>query len=315
MACILNELSISPEGVYISDVGEVIEGLITTFYVAKVYKLEQLKAPTGFNDMPIGNNLSLNAYRKQIEDPDKRQRVVGFLANVVDDFNDDFTQEIKDADIERMFEVSFNDQISTGLKDAHTCLLPILSLQTSTYFSNDFLECRRYTLDDQGWHDKPVRLVNLHNVESVAIHQGFLMHTCQKIILERKNWNPYKNPSWRYDATDKIIKESKYPDFSGNESTDENRAKNTAVVIEILKANGWTYNYDITRKNSHRQEIWKIFTNDMTDDSVFISVDLSEGEFEIQDRKGKWVNTTFFDGRKNEKKDYSKANTHNIIVK
>lgn len=86
------------------------------------------------------------------------------------------------------------------------------------------------------------------------------------------------------------------------------------VAPMILEANGWEFDSDITGLNNHRQEVWRIYTNRFGGETVYISVDLGEGEFEIQNRRGLWKRTVFFDGR-DTGKDYTGQNTHNINIR
>ncbi len=82
----------------------------------------------------------------------------------------------------------------------------------------------------------------------------------------------------------------------------------------VLKANGWSYNHVITNYNRRKEYIWKIYTNSLTNEEIYISVDLGEGEFEMQDRRGFWKVTRFFDGSATGK-NYGDNRTHDISIR
>ena len=314
MYCILNELSISPEGVVIADPGPLLKTLTDTFFKARSYSIEQVIVPIGFSDMTITAGLSARAYRDTLQDPDEKRRINSFLANATQYYDGHYDQDFVAAEDGRLIDVCFNGRHSSSMRDALICDLPLLSFDVDPFRTTTII-CDKYILTNTHEQTISVTVRSLHDPSSYATHEDALLKLCQDIILNWKRWNPTDNPCWRKEVTDKILKDVGYPGYNGNESMQEKRAKNTKVVLDILKANGWVYDRSVTTKNNGRDAIWKIFSNPMSNEQIYISVDLVEGEFEIQDRRGKWTNTTFFDGRKHPTKNYKGDNTHDIIVR
>lgn len=314
MYCILNELSISPEGVVVANPGLLLKTLIDTFLSARTYKLEQVIVPSGFSDIAITSGMSAKAYRDTLQDPDEKSRINSFLANAAQHFDGHYDQDFAAAEDGRLIDVSFDGVRSSSMRDAYICDLPLLSFDVDP-FRTATVTCEKYILKATNEQTISVTVRNLHNPDSLATHEVVLLKLCQDIILKWERWNPANNPCWRKEVTENILKEVGYPSFNGDESMQEKRAKNTKAVLDVLKANGWVYNHIVTGKNNGRAEIWKIFSNPLSNEQVYISVDLGEGEFEIQDRRGKWTNTTFFDGRKHPTKDYKNEQSHDIALK
>ncbi|MGO4289877.1 hypothetical protein [Chitinophaga sp. RAB17] len=314
MYCILNELSISPEGVVVANPGPLLKTLIDTFLKARTYKLEQVIVPSGFSDLAITSGMSAKAYKNTLDDPDEKSRINSFLANATQHFDGHYDQDFAAAEDGRLIDVSFDGVRSSSMRDAHICDLPLLSFDVDP-FRTTTVNCDKYILTDAGEQTMPITVMNLHDPESFAAHEAAFLKLCQDIILKWERWDPADNPCWRKEVTDNILTDAGYPSFTGKESMQEKRSKNTKVVLDVLKANGWVYNYIVTGKNNRRAAIWKIFSNPMSNEQVYISVDLGEGEFEIQNRHGKWTNTTFFDGRKHPTKDYKGENSHDIKLR
>ena len=311
MYAFINDISIAPEGVELIDSRPLIQELIRVFFEIRNFKIEKLSVPLDFFRTTIGGSHSIFDYYQMSEDPDERNAIVSFLDSTIEDIHADYFAMIQQAESRNLFDIYLDNRSSFLLKEAYLLDLPVISLGSKSIFKEDTIICEYYTLTDAGILSETISLRNFYSPTSLVTYGEYLLQKCYDIHFATTNWRPFENPCWRSEITKQILEKYGYPAYRRKLNPAECRARNMEVAITVLLANGWYYNITTTRYNHHRQEIWRVYSNDLCRESVYISVDLVEGEFEVQDRRGRWKKTLFFNGEETGK-DYTRENSHNI---
>jgi len=318
MYAYLNDLSIAPAGFAKEKILALLNEFIGVFSCLRDYQIEKLRVPKGFtNENLIFGTTTIKDLVKSLSgetDYDIRTRIVTFLNNVEESRPNEHDERLNLAQRSKLIEVSYQEVHSDMLSEAYLLAYPLVSVKSRPDFDVHFLPCEVLELNLVNEATKTISLPNLFDLNSVNHHHGLLLKIHHDSMFAKKKWIPFENPSWRTDVTKDILILAKYPGNRNQLSVAELRSLNMNAAELVLIANGWTFNRVITNYNRHKPYIWRVYSNSLTSENVYISVDLGEGEFEIQDRRGHWKATRFFNGN-DTGKNYSGDNTHGIIIK
>lgn len=314
MYSFLNDKSIDPQGEPVADSRPFIRELMATVFTLRQYQIERIRVPDNFANTPIAGSVSIAEFYQTSTDVEERNLILGFLANNVKAIPAENAQALQEAESKNLFDIYLDGSSSNFLKEAYVTDLPAVSLRTKPLFETDFLQCQQYILTENGEQTINVPICNAYHLGSHNIHNAYFLQTNHKITFATTRFDPVSNPCWRGNATNQILQRFNYPACMEGLSAADRRAINMQVASMILESNGWEFDVTITGLNNHRQEVWRIYTNRFSGETVYISIDLGEGEFEIQNRRGLWKRTVFFDGR-DTGKNYEGQNTHNINIR
>jgi|GEM_PF-1824237 len=292
--------------------------LIEVFSTLKQYKIEKLRVPEAFKTefiffgrKPLKGIIEGLAGEKYAT----QRNYILTIFNLISEIRPpEHARQIDEQEIERICEVSYLEAPSIMLTQAHILQLPVVSVLSGIEFECDFIDCVTLTVSANGNRPGVTRLKNRYSSQNAEIHHNYLISLQHGIEFANKRWNPYDNPSWRTDVTKEILNAASYPHEREQAGSGEARRINMKAATAVLEANGWDFNRNITRYNRSKPAVWRVYTNDFTNEDVYISVDLDEGEFEICNRHGEWQVTRFFDGRPTGK-NYGNSTSHNIRIK
>ena len=313
----LNDLSAEPTGFSTETILSLLKEFIGVFSSLRSYQIEKLRVPRGFKSenqifgsIPIKDLvISLNGDT----DYDLRTRILTFLNNVEEARPSDHSERINLAQQSRLVEVRYDNIPSDMLSEAFLLVYPVISFRTHARFDVHFLPCEALEIDLENEALRSITLPNFFDSDGITRYHGLLLSIHHNLLFARTKWDPFNNPSWRTAVTSNILALAKYPGNRNQLSLTELRSLNAIAAELVLDANGWEYNRVITNYNRGKEAVWKIYTNNLTNEQIYISVDLGEGEFEMQDRRGRWRVSRFFDGSPTGK-DYGNDRTHDIIT-
>lgn len=320
MYCFVNDISISPKGIVVQNSRPILKSFLNSVYTLHQYGIEKTRVPENFESLSIAGSFSISELYITATEVDEKNLIISFLGNRIENIPSSNADYIQQEQSKGLFDIYFDGASSELLKEAYVMNLPAVSFNTKPIFAVTTLHCKKYILNEQGDQFTPKQVHNIYSIECHITLSDYLLQVNHEIIFAAKRFNPANDPCWRGSKTIEILEKYSYPDCLRGLGMDERRAINMEIAPKILDANGWDFSQAITGLNKDRPEVWKIYTNRFSDDNFYISVDLGEGEFEIQDRKGKWVRTVFFDGRETGK-DYSKQKNsknkegHHINIK
>ncbi len=303
MYSFLNDISISPAGITVLDSRQLIKELINTVFLLKKFKIERIRVPENFAHVAIAGSVSIAEFYQTSTDAEERGLILGFLENMTEVPPSENIEAVEQADAKHLFDIYLDGVSSHLLKEAYVKNSPTVSFASHPSYQADFLNCKKYIVTEKGDRNLDILLNNVNNQNIQLAHFDYLLQINVNIIFSKRKLDPSKNPCWREEVTKGILDKYNYPNCLDGLSQTECRSINMQLAPMILEANGWVVNSRLTSINRGRTEVWKVYTNRLGEE-VHVSVDLVEGEFEIQDRNGKWVKTVFFDG-KDTGKDYS----------
>lgn len=310
MYTVLNDISAYPAGVNISNNWPLIKMVIDiTSYLSENYSLDKLRVPHNFENIPIAGSYSINDYRvmyASTSDIDRLIALESFIANRISTDDAELLEAVNGYKNGNPIDIYIGTINSTLLAGAHLLNLPALSFQTSASFTVDKLNCDFISLDSTNKIiSKPVQINNIHDTAGYNAHRVLFTEIKQQIKFANSTWDATNNPCWNTAIIAEIYKEYNYPDCLLGRSLEERIVINKKVADKILISNGWEVDLNKNKLNKDRPEIWRIYVAKSSRDETYISVDLGEAEFEMQDRRGKWTKTIYFNG-KDTGKDYSK---------
>ncbi len=310
MYTVLNDISAVPFGVNIPDNWHLINDVINiVLYLSENYSLDRLRVPANLEGIKIAGSHSINDYRTMYPhafDTDRLIALESFIANRISFDDTELLAAVNEYSHGNLIDIYIGTQRSTLLAGAHLLELPSLSFQSAATFTVDKLNCEFVCLDSaKQIVSKPVQINNIHDASGFEAHRVLLTKIKRQIVFANTTWNATDNPCWNTSIITEILREFNYPNCLAELDTAEKRAINMKVAENILISNCWEEDINVKNFNKERKEIWRIYKAKSSQHEAYISVDLGEGEFEMQDRRGKWTKTVFFDGR-NTGKDYSK---------
>lgn len=307
---VLNDVSAAPAGVVVQNNWQLIKDVIDiTTYLSNNYSFERLRVPRNFENLSIAGGPSINDYRAmypQQIDIDRLISIESFIANNVSNDDAELITTIDAYENGNPIDLYINDQSSLLLAGAFVLKLPAISFKSLAVFTRDRLDCEFVSLNDENiLTRRNVQVDNIYDSSGYNTHSKLLIEIKAKAQFTDTVWDASSNPCWNKEVMDEVFKEYNYPGCLSGRSSEERLDINKRVAEKILISNGWEEDLNLKRINAGRTEIWRIYKARSSRNTTYISVDLGEGEFEMQDRRGKWFKTIFFDGR-DTGKDYSK---------
>jgi len=311
----LNDLSISPNEIIVADSTEIVKLFLKLYNnLRDKYNFRKIRVPSDLVTRPICGSLSFSdllnpqwpQYNKELA-----SLLLSFMQNRLEFPDAEISTAINEYELDKLLEVNCDGSESVLLKEAFILNDMVLSLATLDRYMQPRINVQVCVIRVDHHSERDERLNNCSGDDHVEHHAHFLLEKLLREKFEKFEWEPIDQPCWNNVLTTKILEKYNYPNCKENVALNELRGIYQVIASEVLEANGWIFDPNVTRLNIHRPEIWKIYRAHFSRQTYFISVDLQEGEFEMQNRRGKWVRTVFLDGAETGK-DYTKENTHNI---
>lgn len=317
MTGFLNDLSFSPPGAVLNNCKSAIASFLQIITeLNKTYSVRKVRVPPGVSQLRLAGQKSFEDFLNINDneyDRDLSILIKSFLVNRRESPDQEIIEAVNQFELNKLIEVKLNGHSSLLLKEAHILDSFCISFPTLNIFSALELTINVLTIWEHKESDANQKLSNFSSGEHIESHQKFLSKKLYEEKFQKHRWNPVQEPCWNSEVTKKILETYNYPECKKGKSVEQIKALYKQISNNVLEANGWIFDKNITNLNNHRKEVWRIYRPEMSSTTSFISVDIFEGEFEIQDRNGKWHSTCFFNGTNTGKK--YKDSSHNISVR
>ncbi len=288
MHVFINDLSINPPGVTIQDNWHLLDSVMDiSFKLKEEYLLEKVRVPNNFMETPIANSNSINDFIASEEiDYQLKSLLYDFLANRVEEIDEEIKQELEKAQGEKVFYTYYSGLSSDMLTEAYVMQAPVLSFATSGLFQTDHLHAQLRILTEAGNETtKNIALNNIFNSQSITFHTPFLVDWKHKITFRGTTWNPIVDPIWN-KSTSNTIATINFPQ-SISQKIDK-KAELFRVGTIVAEMNGWVFDKKISAINKNDGQLRFIFRSNNSKRTYYLSIDFENtyGAFELHDHNG-----------------------------
>jgi DUF971 family protein len=275
----INDLSMNPNGCTTTNSWPLLKSVMDiSSKLKEEYLLEKVRVPNNFRETPIANSLSINDFLGYDElEPDKSISLVDFLANHVEEIDDEIKQELDKAQINKVFYTYCTNLSSDMLTEAHIMQAPVISFATSSAFKTDILQAELKILTEAGKEtSKNISLKNFYKLERIKNN-----------ALEKPIWN---------NSTSTTLTNIDFPQSISKKI--DKKAELLRVGSKVAEMNGWIYDSKVTNKNKNSGQLRFIFRSLNSKKQYYLSIDFEKahGAFELHDYNGKHLGEIDFKG-------------------
>jgi hypothetical protein len=287
------------------------------------YSIQLLKVPKGFSDLKLFNDVSIKELLKHAQanqDHGIFQQLLGFLSNQVHEDLAEVETELENEmeNKQAWIEVSHDGQNSMLLTGAFLLDRPVISFNSSATYRKDILICNASMDYINQVKNREAKLKNIYGFESIAIHQAYLILIKREIFFGKDPWDPSDAPIWN-DKTTELLEKLDFPDGVLKKMSKINALQYVGRLVAEL--NSWASDPDLSKLNSNKDHVRKIFVSINAKKTFYLSIDFKNGagRFELLDVKGRHegeieFTTGKFVSRGKNKKGQDLSGKHNIKV-
>lgn len=313
MYSFLNDLSIADSDTNPLEVWLVLDKVMYISERLRDYKIEKLRVPKELSTIAIGGKSSINdLLDSDLIDNEKKALIYNFLENIIEQPDLTIQERMEELQESKLIQAYFNDKSSITLTEAHIMHSPVISFTCHSIFLTPVLTCDLQILNEKDQlKDKIIKLNNLYDGDSLAIHHVFLSQILSSITYSKTKWDPIKEPIW-HPNTEAMLSEMNFPE---NVTGKVGKYEELEIIgTKVAEMNAWKHEPKLSKNNSNSGQIRHIFSSNSGNKTAYLSIDFKRayGAFEVHDYKGKHQGQVTFKGVFDGKPD--KEGHHDIDV-
>ena len=272
------------------------------------YRFEKLAVNPGFLDTPLVNGVTIREHWNLNSKSDVARRLKSLKDNTIT-YND---IEPLSAEIKKLEDVTYNGNSSVLLREAYQGKLPAISFDTNIALHVPFLNIVYCCIENDKYESKNDTITHFCLLDHLTTHTDYLDARRIEFIKRDAVWDASVTPFLLIKETKEFLDSIKFTQNSEGLDEGQRIAKYLGVGTKIAFLNGWIQDDEISGKNHSDNQIRRIFRS-KGKKTMFLSIDIRHGEFELLDEDGEHHAVYSFYGVKINK-EVDKA-THKITVK
>lgn len=272
------------------------------------YRFEKLVVNSDFLDAPLVNDVTIRQHWNLNSKSDVARRLKSLKDNTIT-YNDD---EPLPVEIKRLEDVTYNGDSSILLREAYQGKLPAISFDTNIAFHVPFLNIVYHCIEDDKYENKNDVITHFCLLNHLMAHSKYLNTKRIEFIKRDAVWDASVSPFLLKEETKTFLDSIKFTQDTDGLDDGQRIAKYLGVGTKIAFLNGWVQDDEISAKNHSGNQIRRIFRS-KGKKTMFLSIDIRHGEFELLDEDGEHQSVYSFYGEKINK-EVDKA-THKLTVK
>jgi hypothetical protein len=257
------------------------------------YRFEKLVVHTDFLDTPIINNVTIKEYWNANSRSDIAKRLKSLIKNTIV-YNDN---EPLEYEIKKLEDVTFYGISSLLLREAYQAHLPAVSFDTNIVFRKPILDIEYNFIEEDKYDSKKDKIINICLSDHIIVHEDYLKNKRIEFITRDATWDASVTPFLVPDVMKNYLDNIKFT--QNNEGLNEGQriAKYLGIGSKIAFMNGWIQDDQISAKNHSDNQIRRVFKS-KGKKTMYLSIDIRHGEFELLDENGEHKSVYSFYGEK-----------------